>query len=396
VGMGLAMVLGACTASSLPAEPACGDTGCAWAPVVTTSLERGAAMEGSGPIDVLFVVDDSPAMAGVVGGLAAQYSTFAQVFHGFPVGTPPLHAAFISATVPSSDCTPPGPRNGICGLTAPDQFLTAEFCGADQNSVGTLGDTFACLGSFGVQGCGTSQPLEAARRALGGDPTGGALFGRTPFVNPASQLLIVFVTAQDDASTQDGALVPVEDYTQFFASLATSPDNNLFISVIGPEGCPGGGAVLATPTPRLDNLEAAFGGNGVSTSICDASLAIALAPVSNKLGVLIRPPCLAGIKDTDLSMPGLQPDCTVEDTIIQSDGSQVTSTLSFCDPIAPVPPCLSFLTADAAAYACPAQSQPLVVLRPPVAAGACAPYDARDRVTCVTCADPNDPACSGR
>src|SRR5580704_14021432 len=217
VGLALAIVVGGCTGASLPAEPSCGDAGCGWGPVVTTTFERGAALEGSGPIDVLFVIDDSPAMAGVVGGLAAQYSVFAQAFQALPGAGPPMHAAFISATVPSSDCTPPGPRNGICGLTSPDQFLSTEYCGADQNTTGTLEDTFACLGSFGAQGCGTSQPLEAARRALGGDPSGGALFGRTPFTSPASRLLVAFVTAQDDASMPNGALVPVEDYLNFFA-----------------------------------------------------------------------------------------------------------------------------------------------------------------------------------
>jgi hypothetical protein len=395
VGLGLAMVLGGCTGASLPAEPSCGDAGCGWAPVVTTSFERGAAMSGSGPIDVLFVIDDSPAMAGVVGGLAAQYSVFAQVFQAFPVGAPPLHAAFISATVPSGDCTPPSPRNAICGVTSPDQFLSAEYCGADQNTTGALDDTFACLGSFGAQGCGTPQPLEAARRALGGDPSGGALFGRTPFVNPAAPLLIVFVTAQDDASMQNGALVPVEDYRTFFAGLSTSSGDNLLISVIGPEGCPAGGAVAAAPTPRLDQLAASVGDTGVSISICDASLAPALAPVAEHLGVLFKPPCLEGIKDTDPVQAGVQPDCTVEETDIQSDGSQTTTILSFCDPVTPVPPCLSFMAADDPLNSCSSRGQALIIQRPPVAARACGPYSARDRVTCATCVDPADSACAG-
>jgi len=395
LGLAVAIVVGGCTGASLPAEPSCGAAGCGWAPVVTTTFARGAALEGSGPIDVLFVIDDSPAMAGVVGGLAAQYSTFAQVFQAFPGGTPPLHAAFISATVPSSDCTPPGPRNAICGLTAPDQFLTAEFCEADQNSLGTLGDTFACLGSFGAQGCGTSQPLEAARRALGGDPSGGALFGRTPFVNSASQLLIVFVTARDDASTQNGASVPLEDYLSFFRGLSASPFNDLFISVIGPEGCPAGGAVAALPTPRLDALAAAVGNEGATSPICDASLAAGLGPVADRFGDLFTPPCLDGIKDTDALQPGVQADCIVDDTVIQSDGSQVTTTLSVCDPVTPVPPCLSFLAADNPSNFCSPQGQALAVVRPPVPAGACGPYTTRDRVTCATCVDPADPACAG-
>jgi hypothetical protein len=298
--------------------------------------------------------------------------------------------------VPSSDCTPPSPRNAICGLTYPDQFLSAEYCGADQNSSGALDDTFACLGSFGAQGCGTPQPLAAARRALGGDPSGGALFGQTPFVNAAARLLIVFVTAQDDASTQNGALVPVEDYLTFFTGLTAAPGiEGLLISVIGPEGCPAGGPVAAAPTPRLDQLAAAVGGNGATLPICDANLTAALAPAVEVSGVLFGPPCLAGIKDTDPSTPGVQPDCIVEDTVIQSDGSQTTTTLSFCDPVTPVPPCLSFLAADDPVNDCSERGQAMVIQRPPVPAGACWPYSTRDRVTCATCADPGDPACAG-
>ncbi|HZL16570.1 MAG TPA: hypothetical protein VFG23_02370 [Polyangia bacterium] len=395
IGVVMAICLGGCTGSGARDVPSCGDAGCGWAPVVTTSFERGAAMSGSGPIAVLFVIDDSPAMAGVAGGLAAQYSMFAQVFQGFPVGTPPLHAAFISATVPSSDCTSPGPRGAICGLTSPDQFLSAEYCGADPNSSGSLDDTFACLGSFGAQGCGMPQPLEAARRALGGDPSGGALFGQTPFVNPAAQLVIVFVTAEDDASVQNGALVPIEDYLRFFGGLTVSPYNSLFISVIGPEGCPSAGAVAPVPTPRLDQLAAAVGDNGESTSICDPSLTSALAAATARLGWLITAPCLDGIRDTDLSTPGVQADCTVEDTIIQSDGSQMTTTLSICDPVTPVPPCLSFLAANDPLNSCSSLGQALIIQRPPIAAGACGPYSTRDRVTCATCADPADPTCAG-
>ena len=133
----------------------------------------------------------------------------------------------------------------------------------------------------------------------------------------------------------------------------------------------------------------------MSISICDPSLAPALTPVAAHLGVLFAPPCLAGIKDTDPSTPGVRPECTVEDTIIQSDGSQTTTSLSFCDPVTPIPPCLSFLAADDPLNSCSSRGQALIIQRPPVAAGACGPYSTRDRVTCATCADPNDPACAG-
>jgi hypothetical protein len=359
--------------------------------VVTTTFSATAARE----LDILFVVDDTPAIAGVAANLLGQYPVFAQVLQALPEGAPPVHVAFVPATLPSRDCTPPGNRAAVCGLTAPDQFLTARFCGVDQNGPGSLGNAFACLGDFGAQGCGVAQPLEAARRALGGDPTGGALTGRSSFLTPGAEILIVFVAGQDDASTRDGVAVPVNDYVSFFKTLTTDPSNLSFVSLIGPEGCPDGGPVAPAATPRLDQVINAFGSLGVAESICDASLAPALASVTVKLGVATRPPCLLGIRDTDPARPGLQANCTVQDRVVEADGSQTVATLPLCDPETPVPPCLSFQAPDQPFNWCAPNGQALVVLRGPDPVATCGPASTQDRITCLGCADPSDPACAG-
>jgi hypothetical protein len=247
-----AFALAGCLGAPAPAiAPSCEDAGCGWQPVVTSSFEEGRAVYSSErSIDILFVIDDTPAMAGVEANLVAQYSVFAQVFQALPLGTPPMHVAFVPATLPSSDCSPPAPRGAICGIASPDQYLTVDYCGVNQSTSGSLGDAFACLGNFGAQGCGTSQPLEAARRVLGGSLSGGMLTGRSSFLTAGARLQIVFVSAKDDASTRDGALVPVSDYVQFFKSLTADPANDVLVSFIGPEGCPSGAPVTATPTPR--------------------------------------------------------------------------------------------------------------------------------------------------
>jgi hypothetical protein len=361
--------------------------------VVTASFETGPAVYPSAqPIDILFVIDDTPAMAGVQASLMAQYSVFAQVFQALAFGSPPMHVAFIPATVPSSDCSPPDIRSAPCGLVPPDQFLSAEFCDVDQNSPGSLGDAFACLGNFGAQGCGTPQPLEAARRALG-----GALTGRSSFLHPGARLQIVFVSAEDDASTRDGALVPVSDYVQFFKSLTADPPNDVLVSFIGPEGCPSGASVTATSTPRLDQVTNAFGDGGVAVSVCDPFLAAAFSAAAAQIGILILVPCIEGIKDTDLTQPGLQPDCTIEAKITGADGSETLTSLAVCDPETPLPPCLSF-SANQVFHSCSAGGYPpsvLLATDPNAGCGPSAVYAVQVQVACRTCADPADPSCAG-
>lgn len=357
---------------------------------MTTTFSSTAAQE----IDILFVVDNTPAVAGVAANLLGQYPVFAQVLQSLPEGAPPVHVAFVPATLPSRDCTPPGNRAAACGLTTPDQFLAADYCDVDQNSSGSLGDAFACLGDFGAQGCGVAQPLEAARRALGGDPAGGALPGSSSFLTPGAELLIVFVAGQDDASTRDGVAVPVSDYVTFFKTLTVDPSNLSFVSLIGPEGCRDGGPLAPAATPRLDEVQNAFGYRGVAISICDASLAQALAVVAAKLGVLISPPCLFGIKDTDLARPGVQADCTVEDRVVEADGTRTVTSLPLCDPDTPVPPCFLFQTANDPSNRCVPNGQGLVILRGPDPVAVCGPLSTQDQVTCLGCADPSDPACA--
>lgn len=367
-----------------------GDAGANWEPIVSQTIITTPVQE----LDILFVIDDTPAVAGVAANLIAQYAVFAQVLQGLPFGAPPLHVAFIPATLPSGDCSPPGIRGATCGLAAQDQFLTADYCDIDQNSSGSLGDAFACLGNFGAQACGTAQSLEAARRALGGDPSGGALRGRTGFVSPGAALDIVFLAGQDDASARNGALVPLSDYVTFFKSLTRDPANMNLASLITPEACPTGGPVAATPTPRLDEITQSFGSNGVIASLCYPSLAPALSNVAQKLGALIRPPCLAGIKDTDPDQPGLQADCVVEDDVLEADGSKRLVSFGVCDPNTPVPPCLSLSPPDAM-NDCQAGSWALYLASGPDPVASCGPLGQTVHISCRSCADPADPACAG-
>jgi hypothetical protein len=338
---------------------------------------------GDQELDLLVVVDDSPAVAGVASTLPAKLADYADVLASLPNGQPPLHAAFISGTISADDGTPPPNRALSCGVAAPDQFLTAKFCGVDQNFTGAPRDAFSCSADYGAASHGTFQPLEAAHRALA-----GGLAGRTPFFTPGAGLAIVIVAGQDDASAPEGTAKPVADYLAELTALAPLA---FFPIAIGPSGCPMGGPVSQVSTPRLD--EFVNGGGGAMQSICDPSFKPSLASLASPAGVLDEAvlPCLKGIRDLDQNQPGLQASCSTEDDVIEADGTHVESVLPMCDAVASVQPCLSLVPDPG-----PLRQGCWVpqIKRPPDSVASCGPQATSDRITCVACVDPSSPGCA--
>jgi hypothetical protein len=330
------------------------------------------------------VVDNTPALAAIAADIPSRLAGFADVLaaarRGTAEGPPPFHIAFIPGTLPSTGCLPPPSRAAACGVAAPDQFAASDYCGTDPNFTGPASDTFGCLGGYGAGGCGTFQPLEAARRALA-DAAQGGLAGRSPFFTPGDALVVIVVAGQDDASTSGGATRPVADYVSELAALAP----NAFIPVvIGPPGCPDGGPIAPVQVPRL----AEFASLGGLTSVCDASFNGALTPIFGGLSVDTGRTCLKGVRDMDPAAPGLQPSCVTQDDVTEADGTFFSASLPLCDASASVEPCLS-LVQDPLTAGCWIPR----ITRPPDRVAACGPQATRDRVTCAGCTDPSDPSC---
>ena len=207
----------------------------------TTSVSTSA---GAPRVDVLFVVDNSPGMAGKQQALLQRTGTFMRAldklgldYHVgvtttdvgaltaegtfFPgskdgacdtftgqdgalqnqpctqrSGLGPDAMAACSTLCPDGKFVPTGGRyiareNGVTNVP---QDLRAD--GTSQADYGP-GNALSCLGVVGDSGCGLESPLEAMKRALDGHRADGA-----GFLRPDSTLAVVMLTDEDDCSVQ--------------------------------------------------------------------------------------------------------------------------------------------------------------------------------------------------
>ena len=390
-GAALAAVVGwaSCGASSV--GDGCPTGACHGERTVTQVFQNVVARD----LDVLFVVDDGPASVGLSAGMAAVYPQMAQVLQSLtPYGVAPgsaptapsLHVGFVPASYAGGGaCSASAIRAGACGVMAPDQFLSSAACGLQPNFAGSWEDAFSCLAAFGATDCASSQPLAAMRRALGGDPRGAALEGRSAFSRESAFLQIVIVSGQDDASGSPGALEDVATLASFVKTLKGDPAR-VAVSVIGPSSDCTAAAPPEPQSPRLVALVEAFGGNGLYVPSCSASPLEALMTLTTRLAILRGIRCVAGVRDSDLALAGVQPSCAVDESAEQIDGSFTQATLPSCDQAAR--PCWR-LSANAAV--CPGGALLLDVDHGPAW---CPELATTTRISCVGCLDASDPACA--
>ena len=107
--------------------------------------------------------------------------------------------------------------------------------------------------------------------------------------------------------------------------------------------------------------------------------------LGDRLAVLLAPPCLTGIRDTDPAQAGVQPACSVEEQTTQADGTVVHAALPTCD-VAPAP-CWRLIVSPTL---CPAARQ----LEVDHGDGWCSQLPATLQVSCIGCLDSTDPACA--
>ena len=127
----------------------------------------------TGELDVLFVVDDTDAVA-------PWADTCARDTRRWPARSKMCRTAFPTFT--SGSCARRAARRRRpardCGVATPDAFLRHETCGRISNFSGSFVDTFACLADLGTQACapraavrgGARRLCAAAARGLGGLP----------------------------------------------------------------------------------------------------------------------------------------------------------------------------------------------------------------------------------
>jgi len=360
----LSLPLGLLAGCGLPAaQPECGELPCDSQRSVTRTFQTSATPQ----LDLLVVVDDTPAIAPYTAIVTTALSAFAEALTVLHEHEPSLQVRFVSATLGSPGC-PAASRAAACGIGA-DETLRTSPCGADPSFWGGLSDAFACLGDRGAIGCGPLQPLEAARRALAaGD-----------FLRPDADLAIVVVAGADDAS-----LSPVDAYVDFIKSLKVDPANQLLASVIAPAAPACSDAAAGEPV-RLGAFARAFGRNGVLQSVCASSLLHPLATQLEGPQYSVEPYCLQGLRDTDPAREGMQAECAV--TQVTWDGypdEPQQAQLPSCDD-AP-PPCWRMDSFDGCRGGWKGTIEHGADWCPLVAT--------QTTFECLGCLDPNDPACA--
>jgi hypothetical protein len=183
-------------------------------------------------IDVLFVADTSSSMQHRQDEIAARAATALGDVIAASIGGPPdLHVGVITSdmgtlgvdTGDANCATADGGRlqhpAACTQLTAP--YLADAGDGADVNYTGPLADALGCLIRLETNGCGFEQPFAAVEAALVAPENAG-------FLRPDAQLVVIFLSDEDDCSAVDPAffgpesatLGPVDSYRCFANTVA--------------------------------------------------------------------------------------------------------------------------------------------------------------------------------
>ena len=350
--------------------PLCEDGSCG----TQTSWRKTFQMTVNAKVDILFVVDDTNAIAPHLNVLATGFADIGQRLQDMkpPVS---LRAGFVRA----GQCDT-RTRGLACGVAPPEQFLRSEWCGSMPNFSSGLAATIGCLADFGAADCAPAQPLSAALQALAASPRPGW----EGFLRPEASLMIVLVVATDDASGDLGLPTPVSQLVSRLKELKADP-SQILVSVVGPADCAPGDV----PGPRLIELVNAFGFNGLYTGLCGrdplpAALQRLLTPPSLDL---LQPPCLENVRDVEPATPGLQAECTAAAHSAGPDGSVTSAPLPSCDQGSP--PCWRLGPRAVCGGVGPGWLAEIV--QP---AGWCFEGGSNFTIECLLCVDANDPACA--
>ncbi|HEY5922441.1 MAG TPA: hypothetical protein VIV11_12255 [Kofleriaceae bacterium] len=180
-------------------------------------------------VDILFVIDNSPAMLAKQTSLKNNFPNFINVLGSVPGGLPNLHIGVVTTDLGTKGAADPQPGPaigmgpGACSgtgqngnlVTNGSAMLTGTFISDIQtgdgsrttNYAGSLASVFSSLASVGANGCGFEQPLEAAKRALNNNPANAG------FMRPDALLALVFVQDEDDCSFAHSSLLDIDTTT---------------------------------------------------------------------------------------------------------------------------------------------------------------------------------------
>ncbi len=200
--------------------------------------------------------------------------------------------------------------------------------------------------------------------------------------------------------TATGKLTKLTDEISFLKSLKPDPNQIFVAAITGPatpytvsmimqgndtelhpnvdHSCMQNSGEYADPSVRIQQWVQSFGNHGLLQTICAPSFAPSLMQIATELSKLLGPQCIGNnLVDTDLNTPGIQPECQVVDTYVDT-GKTFTTVLQSCASNGNNAPCWSF---DPDAQKCPGNFLVLNVNR----GGAMLPNGLQTSVSCSQC-----------
>jgi hypothetical protein len=252
-------------------------------------------MAGNYALDLVFVIDDSAAMAGWQTQLASQFPSLADVASCQGCSPPNgVHIGVVSSDLgvgvagraPIAGCSAAGDGGrfrsepeATCGGTTLDAGATfisdigesRNFSATDDGSGSGVGKVFRCVAQLGDGGCGFGQPLAALDRALGAD-------GQLPpaanagFLRPYAYLGIVIISNRDDCSVPGGSTLfsPADPAEGPFTHYRCNHAGHLCHDANGKQVAPpiarpsDGSSINDVPTLSLSDCESNDSGGGLT------------------------------------------------------------------------------------------------------------------------------------
>lgn len=288
---------------------------------------------GTNQIDVLFVIDNSPAMAGKTERVAAHMTAFADVMATLVGGVPDLHVGVITAdlgttgsdgttgaaigTAGQGGCAGTGDRGVLRVGTAPivGHYLSDApvETGRQRNYTGELAPALVAMADVGTSGCAYARPLEATTRAL-------ALghLDNTGFLRESAYLAVIHISASDDCSfsaasflagatttdttrCQGAGLVDASALASALRAKKSDPTKILVAEV------------TAASAPRLHAFASAFPNRSTETSLLDGDPGLPFVLIAQLQKVTLGVACWdAPLADLDPVAPGLQAECAAQ------------------------------------------------------------------------------------
>lgn len=281
VAVFLGSVVGGCTD-----EP--GSTG----PSSTSRVEQFSyPILGRDQMDLLFVVDRSPAMAPYRTRVLDMFPLVATQLAARPGGAPNLNVAVTTGELADGGALRTSPR--LSGSFVIDGWREGA---RTTNYTGDLGSLLAELADVGSSGGDTTEPMDVMPLAL----------AASGFLRPQALLAIFVIAASDDAST-----VAVDTLVPALKALTNDPGRVFMLGVYPPSA------------PRLDALLAEFPNRSAYASIEANDLSGGIVQLLQITNTVVGSPCLEWTPlDLSPESPGGQYDCYVEET---RDGGAATS-----------------------------------------------------------------------